>query len=205
MLIPRIMVIHSGVWLQFAVICLVLFFWKWPLRTHGFYELYVIGFTKQVLFKTPQEFLCDYAGNVPLTVQFSIDQNYHEWCNFQICLIVKFHSVQIISIGCYNKNTSKLVIKRHRSLQCGIECTLIGYHHRTWSQAHGFSGNCFKRCSQSEWMLSLYLGSDDEAQGSTRDLESEGMLPIRLWNIKTAASNGDAFIYRTSSSRWTTR
>ena len=119
----RIIVIHSGVWLQFAVICLVLFFWKWPLRTHGFYKLYVIGFTKQVLFKTPQEFLCDYAGNVPLTVQFSIDQNYHEWCNFQICLIVKFHSVQIISIGCYNKNNSKLVIKRHHCLRCGIVCT----------------------------------------------------------------------------------
>ena len=117
------MVIHSGVWLQFAVICLVLFFWKWPLRTHGFYEFYVIGFTKQVLFKTPQEFLCDYAGNVPWTVQFSIDQNYHEWCNFQICLIVKFHSVQIISIGCYNKNNSKLLIKRHHSLRCGIVCT----------------------------------------------------------------------------------
>ena len=43
-------------------------------------------------------------------------------------------------------------------------------------------------------MLSLYFGSDDEAQGGTQDLESEGMLPIRLWNIKTAASNGDAFI-----------
>ena len=73
--------------------------------------------------KTPQEFLCDYAGNVLLTVQFSIDQNYHEWCNFQICLIVKFHSVQIISIGCYNKNNSKLVIKRHHCLRCGIVCT----------------------------------------------------------------------------------
>ena len=82
-----------------------------------------IGFTKQVLFKTPQEFLCDYAGNVPLTVQFSIDQNYHEWCNFQICLIVKFHSVQIISIGCYNRNNSKFVIKRHDSLRCGIVFT----------------------------------------------------------------------------------
>ena len=106
-----------------ATICLVLFFWKWPLRTHGFCELYVIGFTKQVLFKTPQEYLCDYAGDVLLTVQFSIDQKYHEWCNFQICLIVKFHSVQIISIGCYNKNNSKLVRKRHHSLRCGIVCT----------------------------------------------------------------------------------
>ena len=93
------------------------------LRTHGFYELCAIGFTKQVQFKTPQEYLCDYAGDVPITVQFSIDQNYHEWCNFQICLIVKFHSVQIISIGCYNKNNSKLVIKRHHSLRCGIVCT----------------------------------------------------------------------------------
>ena len=119
----RIMVIHSGEWLQFAVICFVLFFWKWPLRTHGFYELYVIGFTKQVLFKTPREFLFDYAGDVPLTVQFSIDQNYNGSCNFKICLIVKFHSVQIISIGCYNKNNSQLVIKRHHCVRCGIVCT----------------------------------------------------------------------------------
>ena len=109
-----------------ATICLVLFFWKWPLRTHGFCELYVIGFTKQVLFKTPQEFLCDYAGDVLLTVQFSIDQNYHEWCNFQICLIVKFHSVQIISIGSYNKKKSRVWNKNGTTVS-GVELYVLSF------------------------------------------------------------------------------